>query len=67
MGKCPKCESVFVMLIDTGDSDWTEHNELCARCIKKHGDQLYRESQRAKRRQSDLGNSNNITYEQFNK
>ena len=64
-GTCPKCGNEDVMLIDTSDSEWTEFDEVCGSCIKKRGDQVYRDAERAKRRQSDLADAQNVNYERF--
>ena len=62
-GNCPRCEKTGVMLIDTSDSDWTDFDEVCGQCIKKHGDRMHRELKREKRRQSDLSDPHNTHYE----
>lgn len=64
-GDCPDCDRDGVMLIDTTDSAWTPFDEVCGHCIKKHGDRVYREARRAKRRESDLSDARNTHYERF--
>ena len=62
-GDCPNCENTDVMLIDMIDIDWTYYDELCGSCIRKHGENVYHQLEREKRRQSDLSSRHNTHYE----
>lgn len=41
---CPKCNEETNQLHEVGD--WTDHDEVCGWCIKKHGDRMAREGER---------------------
>lgn len=37
--QCSKCELSVAPLVDAEELDWTDHDEICGRCIHEHSKQ----------------------------